>query len=135
MIKKSREMFLKGLRYWDKIQTTLPPLTSVVEMWGDGINAHQMCYCACTTKVGKSSTKIPWYKHSNRLAFSFFKKWEWQNNEYSNFFDNAQFDEVFFVHSYTHCLLLTHLFTPINRLNMKKRKHTTIPYKKKKTKM
>ena len=99
MIKKSREMFLKGLWYWDKIQTTLPPLTSVGEMWGHGISAHQMCYCVCTIKVGKSSTKIPWYKHSNKLAFSFFKNWEWQNNEYSDFSDNAQFDKVFNVHS------------------------------------
>ena len=77
MIKKSREMFLKGLWCWDKIQTTLPPLTSAGEMWGDGINAHQMRYCVYAIKVGKSSTKIPWYKPLNRPAFSFFKKWEW----------------------------------------------------------
>ena len=99
MIKKSREMFLKGLWCWDKIQTTLLPLTSVGEMWGDGINAHQMCYCVCTIKVGKSSTKIPWCKPLNKPAFSFFKKWEWQNNEYSDFFANVQFDKVFNVHS------------------------------------
>ena len=73
--------------------------SSVVEMWGDGINAHQMCYRVCTKKVGKSSTKIPWYEHSNRQAFSFFKKWEWQNNEYSDFSGSAQFDKVFNVHS------------------------------------
>ena len=66
MIKKSREMFLKGLWWSDKIQTTLPPLRSVGEMCGDKINAHQMCYCVCTIKVGKSSTKIPWYKPRNR---------------------------------------------------------------------
>ena len=72
---------------------------SVGEMWGDGINAHQMCSCVCTIKVGTSSTKIPWYKHSNKLTFSFFKKWEWQNNVYFDFSDNAQFDKVFNVHS------------------------------------
>ena len=99
MIKKIREMFLKGLWCWDKIQTTHPPLTSVGEIWGDGINAHQMCYRVCTRKVGKSSTKILWYEHSNRQAFSFFKKWEWLNNEYSDFSDSSQFDKVFNVHS------------------------------------
>ena len=99
MIKKSREMFLIGLWCWDKIQTTLPPLRSAGEMCGDGINTHQMCYCVCTVKFGKSSTKIPWYKPRNRLDFSFFKKWEWQNNEYSVFFANAQFDKVFNAHS------------------------------------
>ena len=129
MIKKSREMFSKGLWCWAKIQTTLPPLTSVGEMWGDGIKTNWMCYCVCNLKVGKSSTKIPWYKSSKRLALSFFKKWEF------DFFYNAQFDKVFNVHSKTHCLPLTHPFAPINRLNIKKRKHTTIPSKKKKTKM
>ena len=93
MIKKSWEMFLEGLWCWDKIQTTLPPLRSAGEMCGDGINAHQMCYCVCTVKVGKSATKIPWYKTRNIPDFSFFKKWELQNNKYSVFFDKAQFDK------------------------------------------
>ena len=68
------------------------PLTGMGEMWGHGIKAHTMCYCVCNLKVGKwspTSMKIPWYKPSNRLALSFlfiFMKWEWQNNEYSDFF-------------------------------------------------
>ena len=135
MIKKSREMFLKGLWCSAKIQTSLPPFTSVGEMWGDGIKAHWMHYCVCNIKLGKSSTKIPRYKPWNRLALSFFKKWEWQNNEYSDFFDNAEFDKVINVHLKIHCLLLKHPFAPIKKLNIKKRKHTTIPYKKKKMKM
>jgi len=101
MIKKIRKMFLKG------------------EMWGHGIKAHQKCYCVCSLNVGKwspTSTKIPWYKPSNRPALSFFlfyyyyyyyfMKWEWQNNEYSYFFDNAQ--------------LTTSVFAPINmKIKMK----------------
>ena len=71
------------------IQTTLPPLILLTlgEMCGHGIKAHRMCYCVCNLKEGKrspTSTKIPWYKPSNRQALSlfiylfiyFFMKWE-----------------------------------------------------------
>ena len=43
MIKKIREMFLKGSCGWALIQVTLPPLTSVGEGWGHRIKASWMC--------------------------------------------------------------------------------------------